>query len=156
MGPLPPSPDGCDMGHVCLPETLGACPAQCPIKCGAEEYIHNLGFDEFGCSRGDVCVKLSDEAALCPILPPVMCSNDSIICPGSYSDDGCYSGDWCHPKGSCPSPTCPVTCRADEMPCSSPQVHPDCPATTFCIPITVPSATDPTTTHPPTQPASQP
>ena len=182
--PLPPSPDGCDMGHVCLPETLGdcpnhcpiicpedhiecpshstdsnercpgppmclpttgSCPAQCPIKCGADEYIHNLGFDEFGCSRGDVCVKLSDEAALCPILPPVMCSNDSIVCPGSYSDDGCYSGDWCHPKGSCPSPTCPVTCRADEMPCSSPQAHPDCQATTFCIPITVPSATDPTT-----------
>ena len=181
--PLPLSPDGCDMGHICLPETVGdcpshcpiicpadhiecpshstdqndrcppppvclptdgLCPAHCPILCGADEYVHNLGWDDNGCSKGDICVKVSDGAALCPIMPPVMCSNDSIVCPGSYSDDGCYSGDWCHPRGSCPSPTCPVTCGEGEMPCSSPATHPDCPATTFCVPATVPSTSDPT------------
>ena len=182
--PLPLSPDGCNMGNICLPETVGncpnycpiicpeghiecpshstdqyerctgpptciptagPCPAQCPIKCGADEYIHHLGFDENGCSKGDVCVKVSDGETLCPALPPVMCSNDSIVCPGSYSEEGCYSGDWCHPRGSCPSPTCPVTCGEGEMSCSSPSTHPDCPATTFCVPATVPSTTDPMT-----------
>merc|ERR1711997_570726 len=77
--------------------TIDGCAVECPVVCGKDEMICDMGVDENGCPSKGSCMHY-DATAICKDACPVQCGNDDMVCPGGTDSLGCKMPDICVPS----------------------------------------------------------
>ena len=131
--------DGCPMPDTCLPsKTTDGCPAECPIVCGKNELMCDIGRpNENGCPSQGRCLPFLP-AAKCPAACDVTCNwgdVEEMFCPSPVDPSGCKTVGSCIPikssDGKC-SNSCPVNCKEGEMKCPGGVDENGCPRPDTC------------------------
>ena len=132
--------DSCPMPETCLPsKTTDGCPAECPIVCGKNELMCDVGRpNETGCPSKGRCLPFVP-AAKCPTACDVTCNwgnVEEMFCPSPADPSGCKTVGSCipvkSPDGKCRN-SCPINCKKGEMKCPGGVDENGCPRPDTCM-----------------------